>query len=171
MRLLIKNGHVVDPANQRDEILDILIENNQISKVAKNISEEAEEIIEARDKIVMPGIIDMHVHLREPGREDKETIASGTKAALKGGVTSVLAMPNTLPAIDSVDNIRLLKDIIKKTAHANVFIAGSITKGRQGKEKVHNRRLPLSEFPTARRAWENLYHCGHLCEVLEAARI
>jgi len=134
MRLLIKNGHVVDPANQRDEVLDILIENNQISKVAKNISEEAEEIIEARDKIVMPGIIDMHVHLREPGREDKETIASGTKAAAKGGVTSVLAMPNTQPVIDCLENVALLKSLIQDKALVNVFIAAAITQGRLGQE-------------------------------------
>ena len=134
MRLLIKNGHVVDPANQRDEVLDILIENNQISKVAKNISEEAEEIIEARDKIVMPGIIDMHVHLREPGREDKETIASGTRAAAKGGVTSVLAMPNTQPAIDCLENVALLKSLIQDKALVNVFIAAAITQGRLGRE-------------------------------------
>jgi dihydroorotase len=76
----------------------------------------------------------MHVHLREPGREDKETIASGTKAALRGGVTSLLAMPNTQPAIDSVENINLLKGIIDKTATANVFIAGTITRGRKGQE-------------------------------------
>jgi len=82
----------------------------------------------------MPGIVDMHVHLREPGREDKETIETGTKAAIKGGVTSVLAMPNTQPAIDSPENAQLLKSIINKTAKANVFICAAITKERLGKE-------------------------------------
>jgi len=82
----------------------------------------------------MPGLVDMHVHLREPGREDKETIATGTKAALKGGVTSVLAMPNTSPPMDCPENLALLKSIIKKTANANVFIAGAISRGRLGKE-------------------------------------
>jgi dihydroorotase len=134
VKILIKNGRVIDPANAMNEVCDILVENTKISKVAKNIKADADEIIDATNKIVMPGIVDMHVHLREPGREDKETVASGTKAALKGGVTAVLAMPNTLPAMDSVDNIRLLKGIIKKTANANVFIAGAITKARQGKE-------------------------------------
>ena len=134
MRILIKNGRVIDPANNLDETGDILIENSKISQVAKNIANGAEKTIDATGKIVMPGIVDMHVHLREPGREDKETIASGTKAALKGGVTSVLAMPNTEPAIDSLENIKLLKNIIKDTANANVFIAAAITKCRKGEE-------------------------------------
>ena len=101
MKLLIKNGHVIDPGNKIDEIMDILAEDGKISKVARGIDVKADTVIDAADKIVMPGIVDMHVHLREPGREDKETVFSGTKAAAKGGVTSVLAMPNTLPSIDS----------------------------------------------------------------------
>ena len=134
MRLLIKNGRVVDPANNLDEICDILIENSKISKVAKNIKIDADNTIDATGKIVIPGLVDMHVHLREPGREDKETVATGIQAALCGGVTSVLAMPNTQPPIDCPENARLLKEIIKKTAKANVFIAGAITRGRLGQE-------------------------------------
>lgn len=134
MKILIKNGRVIDPANNLDDVCDILIENGRISKVAKDIKAKADNTIEAKSKIVMPGIVDMHVHLREPGREDKETIESGTKAALKGGVTSVLAMPNTRPAIDSPENLKALKSIIKKSACANVFIAATITKERLGKE-------------------------------------
>lgn len=134
MKLLIKNGRIIDPANNIEEVLDILIENGKISKLAKNIPPNAKEVIDATNKIVMPGLVDMHVHLREPGREDKETIASGSKAALKGGVTSVLAMPNTQPPMDSVDSVRLLQGIIRKTSQVNVFIAGAITKGRLGQE-------------------------------------
>ena len=134
MKLLIKNGRLIDPENNIDQIHDILVEDNKIAKIAKNIQVEAQKIIDATGKIVMPGIVDMHVHLREPGREDKETIASGTKAALRGGVTSILAMPNTLPAIDCLENVKLLKKIIDKTAYVNVFITGAITKERLGKE-------------------------------------
>jgi dihydroorotase len=134
MKLLIKNGRIIDPANNIDEVLDVLVENGKISKLAKNIPPNAKEIIDATNKIVMPGLVDMHVHLREPGREDKETIASGSKAALKGGVTSVLAMPNTQPPMDSVDSVRLLRGIIRKTSQVNIFIAGAITKGRLGQE-------------------------------------
>jgi len=141
MKTLIKGGRVVDPANKLDEVCDILIESGKISKVAKNIKASAEKTIDATGKIVLPGLVDMHVHLREPGREDKETIASGTKAALKGGVTSVLAMPNTNPAMDSVENIKLLQKIVIDTTKANVFICGAITKGRLGQELSDIRAL------------------------------
>ncbi len=134
MKLLIKNGRVVDPENKINAVQDILIEGSLISRVAKDIKIPAEKIIDAKGKIVMPGMVDMHVHLREPGREDKETIESGTKAALKGGVTCLLAMSNTVPAIDCVESIRLLKGLIKKTAKAEVLICAAVTKGRWGKD-------------------------------------
>lgn len=135
-KLLIKSGRVVDPANNLDKIIDILVEDGKISKVAENIRANGNEVIDAQDKIVIPGLVDMHVHLREPGREDKETICSATRAALHGGVTSLLAMPNTDPAIDSLENIKLLKELIRKNAKANVFICAAITKFRQGNELV-----------------------------------
>ena len=134
MTILIKNGRVVDPIQNIDAEQDIFIRNGKVAKVAKGIQEKAEQTIEAKGRIVMPGIVDMHVHLREPGREDKETVKSGTAAALKGGVTTVLAMPNTLPAIDSPEIVRQLKETIKNTAQADVFIAAAISVGRLGKK-------------------------------------
>ncbi len=134
MSILIKGGRVIDPANKIDAMLDILIEDNKISRVAKNIKAQADSIIDATNKIVAPGIIDMHVHLRQPGREDKETVATATAAAAKGGVTTVLAMPNTNPAMDCAESIELLKGIISKSAKVNVLICGAITRGRLGKE-------------------------------------
>ncbi len=134
MSILIKGGRVIDPENKIDAILDILVEGKKISKVAKDIQTKAETIIDATNRIVAPGIIDMHVHMREPGREDKETVASATAAAAKGGVTTVLAMPNTQPAMDCAENIALLQGIINKSALVNVFICGTITKERLGKE-------------------------------------
>ncbi|MBU4590712.1 MAG: dihydroorotase [Candidatus Omnitrophica bacterium] len=134
MKILIKNGLVIDPVNKIEAVMDILVTEGRISKVAKAIRSDVDEIIDAKDKIVMPGIVDMHVHLREPGREDKETVASGTKAAARGGVTTVLAMPNTMPAIDCAGNVKLLKDIIKKDAGVDVEISGAITIGQLGKE-------------------------------------
>lgn len=134
MSILIKNGRVVDPANSRDEVLDVFVEGNKISKVAKDIKVPADKIIEAAGKIVMPALMDLHTHLRQPGREDKETVYSATRAALKGGITCLLAMPNTDPAMDCQENIRKLQDIIQKTAQARVYICGAITRLRQGKE-------------------------------------
>ncbi|MCG2714110.1 MAG: dihydroorotase [Candidatus Omnitrophica bacterium] len=134
MSILIKGGRVIDPVNKIDAIFDILIEGNLISKVAKNIKVRSDSIIDATNKIVAPGIIDMHVHLRQPGREDKETVATATMAAAKGGVTTVLAMPNTNPAMDCVESLELLKGIINKNALINVLTCGTITKERLGKE-------------------------------------
>jgi dihydroorotase len=132
MRILIKNGHVVDPVNKINGLMDVLVDGAVIAQVAAHIDAAADSIIDASGKMVIPGLVDMHVHLREPGREDKETVLTGTKAALKGGVTSVLAMPNTTPACDSVDAVRRLKDIIAKTAQNHVFMTAAITKGRAG---------------------------------------
>ncbi|MFA6384406.1 MAG: dihydroorotase [Candidatus Omnitrophota bacterium] len=140
MKMLIKNGRVIDPANNIDDVRDVLVDNTKIAKIGRNLN-GGETVIDAAGKIVMPGLVDMHVHLREPGREDKETIASGTAAALKGGVTTILAMPNTTPAIDSVDSARLAASIIRDTARAQVMMCAAITKGRSGKELTDIIRL------------------------------
>jgi dihydroorotase len=141
-KILIKNGRVIDPANKRDAVSDILLENGRIKRIDKDIRAQGAKTIEAKDKIVLPGLVDMHVHLREPGREDKETVASGTQAALKGGVTSVLAMPNTLVPMDCPENLTLLEKIIRKSAKANVFICAAITRGRQGRQLTDIAGLP-----------------------------
>ncbi len=132
MRYLIKNGRVVDPANGIDDIMDILIADGKIAEVGKNITAGADETIDATGKIVTPGLVDMHSHLREPGREDKETVLTGTIAALGGGYTSIACMPNTEPAIDNAKMVKAVKDIIKKEAATNVFIIGAITEERRG---------------------------------------
>lgn len=134
MKYLIQNGHVIDPANSIDDIMDIFIADGKIEKVGKHLTEKADEVIDAAGKIVAPGLVDMHTHLREPGREDEETIASGTRSAVKGGYTSICCMPNTEPAIDDAAIVQAVKNIIKKDAACNVFIIGAITKGRAGKE-------------------------------------
>lgn len=123
---------MIDPANKIDDTLDILISEGRIEKIGKNLDEKAEPI-DAKDLIVTPGFVDMHAHLREPGREDEETVLTATRAAIKGGFTSVACMPNTEPALDNPAIIRSLKEIIEKTAKANVFIIGAITEGRDGK--------------------------------------
>lgn len=135
-KILIKGGRVIDPANKIDDTLDIFIVNGKISKVSKAIKADDAKVLDASGKIIIPGLVDMHVHLREPGREDKETIYTATKAALRGGVTAVLAMPNTDPAIDSLSSIEILKTAISKSAQADVLICAAITTGRKGREVV-----------------------------------
>jgi len=136
VRHLIKNGRVVDPYNNLDGVFDILIEDGKVTKVAPGIIDAKATVIEAKGKIVAPGLVDMHAHLREPGREDEETIRTGTRAALAGGYTALACMPNTEPALDAVLTIQRLKEIIKKDALTDVHIIGAITKGREGKEVV-----------------------------------
>ncbi len=133
MKYLIKNGRVIDPANKIDGIMDVLISDGKIAEIGKEVTGKADEIIDATNLIVAPGFVDMHTHLREPGREDEETIQSGTAAAVKGGYTSICCMPNTEPAIDNIEAIKAIKEIIKKDAACNVFIIGAITKARLGK--------------------------------------
>lgn len=138
--VLIRNGHIIDPANNVDEVGDVLIVDGRIAKVGGNLAENASDIIDATDLIVTPGLIDMHVHLREPGFEHKETIATGTAAAAAGGFTSIVCMANTSPVTDSPDKIKHIYDIAnrngeeKTTPTANVFPVGSITKNLAGEE-------------------------------------
>ncbi len=125
---LIKNGRVIDPANGIDEVLDILVKKGKIVQIGQIENEEDFEEVDALGKVVTPGLVDMHVHLREPGREDKETIESGLRAALRGGFTSVLAMPNTNPLTDNQSVVEFQLNRAKKLGLANLFVAGRITK-------------------------------------------
>ena len=133
MNYLIKNGRVIDPANKIDDVLDILVSDGKIEKIGKNLDAKSAGVVDAAGLIVAPGLVDMHAHLREPGREDEETVASGTRAAVRGGYTSIVCMPNTGPAIDTLAVAKTVKEIIKKDASCNVYIAGAITQKREGK--------------------------------------
>lgn len=132
MKLIIKGGRVVDPASGRDEVADIYIKNGLITGSFKVDSHT--QVTEAAGQIVAPGLIDMHVHLREPGYEAKETIATGTAAAARGGFTGVACMPNTNPVVDN----RFIVEFVNKRAveegQVNVYPVGAITKSSQGKE-------------------------------------
>ena len=114
MKTLIKGGRVLDPASKTDAVKDVLFEDGVILKVAENITDDAENVIDADGMFVMPGLIDLHVHFREPGFEHKETIRTGARAAARGGFTTVCAMPNTKPAIDSVEMVRYIIDKAKE---------------------------------------------------------
>jgi dihydroorotase len=128
--LVIKNGRVIDPANGVDEVRDLFVADGKIAAAALKDA----EIIEAAGKIVTPGLIDMHVHLREPGRSDKETFATGTLCAARGGFTSVVCMPNTTPAADNTGTIAFMKQRAAEVACVNVFPTGAITKELKGEE-------------------------------------
>jgi dihydroorotase len=135
-KLLLKNGHLIDPANKLDQKGDILIENGIITEILKiNMDGFDGETIDLKGKTVSPGWMDMHVHLREPGREDEETVVSGCLAAANGGFTAVCCMPNTEPPIDSQEIIQYLKDRSNGLL-VNVHPIAAITKGRKGAELV-----------------------------------
>jgi dihydroorotase len=138
MRILIEGGRVIDPANTLDAVLDVLIEDGRIAAVgpprsARNAA-PPDRVLDARGKVVCPGFVDLHVHLREPGREDKETIATGTRAAARGGFTSVCCMPNTNPVNDNQSVTEFILDRAKREGSVNVFPVGAVTKGQQGEE-------------------------------------
>jgi len=141
MSLLIKRGRVVDPASDTDEILDILIEDARIKRIDKDISSSSAEVIDASDKVVVPGLIDVHVHLREPGREDEETIQSGSRAAAKGGFTTICCMPNTDPAIDEPAVVESVYKQAQKRGVIEVLPIATITKGREGESLSEMIRL------------------------------
>ncbi len=132
--LLIKNGRVIDPKSRFDRIADILIEGNKIQKIDRNLKVNAEKIIDASGMIISPGFIDLHCHLRDPGRPDEETIESGSKAAVAGGFTTICCMPNTEPVIDNEGIVNYIKKEAERVNLCRVFPIGTITKKREGKE-------------------------------------
>src|SRR5438876_5980287 len=135
--LLLTGGRVIDPANQLDAIGDILILEGKVAAVARDAARQAPADIERMDVtgfVVCPGLIDLHVHLREPGQTAKENLATGTAAAARGGFTSVVCMPNTSPAIDNSGTVALIRERARSEGVVNVFVAGAITKNIAGEE-------------------------------------
>ena len=131
--LLIKNGRVIDPANGIDKVCDVLIVNGLISDVGK-IEKKAQTVIDAAGKIVTPGLIDIHVHFREPGDEEEETITSGSAAAVAAGFTSVVCMPNTRPPIENETDVEYVHRKGRQARKTHVYTMGTITKNREGVE-------------------------------------
>ena len=134
VKILIKNGRVLDPASRTDGIMDLLIEDERIVKAAPRIAHEADRVVDAEGCWVMPGLIDIHVHLREPGFEHKETIKTGAMAAAKGGFTTICPMPNTKPVTDSPEMIRWVIEKARAEAPINVLPVGAVTIGQMGEE-------------------------------------
>lgn len=134
MKILIKNGHVVDPLTKMDECSDVLVDGDRIVKVGKQIEEKADQTIDAKGCYVMPGFIDLHVHFRDPGLEYKETLETGGKAAVRGGVTTVCAMPNTKPVIDNGEKVAEVHRRAEVESPTHVIQIGAVTVGQKGEE-------------------------------------
>lgn len=131
--ILIKKGRLIDPANGVDAVKDILVKDGKVAEISDNIEENADKVIDAAGLVVMPGLIDLHVHFRDPGYENKETIATGSRAAAMGGFTTVCTMPNTNPVTDNAIMIEYALSP-KRDAVVNVLPIGAITKGQKGEE-------------------------------------
>ena len=133
-RLLLKGGRVVDPAQGLDATLDVMITEGRIEEVGPRVQARGAQVLEVKGLVVCPGFIDIHTHLREPGREDKETIATGTRAAAAGGFTAVCAMPNTDPVNDTAGITRAIVEKARAEGAVRVYPIGAITRGQKGEE-------------------------------------
>jgi len=164
---LIKGGRVISPAQQLDDTCDVLIEKGKIAAIGKDLDAQGSEIIDADGKIVVPGLVDIHVHLRDPGLEYKEDIASGTLSAVTGGFTSIACMPNTKPVNDNQSVTKYILNKVKEEGHCRVFPIASISKGLQGESMTEMGELkglgvygvsddgkPVSNAQLMRRAME-----------------
>ena len=141
MKLLIQNGRVVDPVNATVSILDIFAENGRIVQMEKNIEAEADVVLDATGLIVCPGLVDMHVHLRDPGLTYKEDIFTGTAAAARGGVTAVACMANTDPVVDSPEQIQYIKEKAAQGNGVHVYPIGAVSVGMRGEEPTNGDAL------------------------------
>ena len=164
-RLLIRGGRVVDPSQAIDRVDDVLVENGRIAAIATGGS--GDETIDANGLIVCPGLVDMHVHLREPGREEDETIATGARAAVAGGFTSIACIPNTEPPIDTQANVEFIHQKAARADACNVFVVACVSRNREGKELAEIGQLveagavafsddgsPVADAELMRRAFE-----------------
>jgi dihydroorotase len=132
VKLLIRRGRLIDPAQDLDQAYDLLIDEGVIARLGTSIEAGDAEVIDAKGLVVCPGLVDMHVHLREPGREDEETIASGARAAVHGGFTSVAAMPNTEPPIEGDEGVKFVLGKASDAGFARVFPVAALSKGQKG---------------------------------------
>ncbi|MEJ2198603.1 MAG: dihydroorotase [Desulfuromonadales bacterium] len=166
-KILIKGGRVISPAQQLDDTCDVLIEKGKIAAIGKDLDAQGAEVIDADGKIVTPGLVDIHVHLRDPGLEYKEDIASGTLSAVTGGFTSIACMPNTKPVNDNQSVTNYILNKVKEEGHCRVFPIASISKDLQGESMTEMGELkglgvygvsddgkPVSNAQLMRRAME-----------------
>ncbi len=169
MGTLIRNGRVIDPASGKDGIYDILVEDGMIAGVDASIPKGDNDIIDAAGCFVMPGLVDLHVHFREPGFEYKETIKTGSMAAAHGGVTTVFPMPNTKPVIDSVDMYDKVQTIIDRDAVVNVHQVASVTLRQQGETPVDVAALKKAGCIAISEDGKSVMNSQVYCEAMKAA--
>ncbi len=170
MSILIRQGRVLDPVDGTDEVRDLLIDDDgRIEKNAKKITEKADRIIEAKGFFVMPGLIDLHEHMRDPGQTDKEDILSGARAAAKGGFTTILAMPNTVPVVDNPDVVNYVHHKAE-SAIINVLQVGAITKGMRGEELSDIEGMVKAGAPAISEDGKSVMNSGLYQRAMEIAR-
>lgn len=170
MSILIKKGRVIDPDTKTDEILDLLIEGDKIAAVGKDLEAEADTVLDAQGCYVMPGLIDLHVHLRDPGLTYKETVESGARAAAHGGFTTILAMPNTKPVTDDRLNVRYVHNKAKMNAPIRVLQVGAVTKGQQGKELADIRGMAQEGSPAISEDGKSVMDSGIYRQAMKIAK-
>ena len=169
MTILIQNGQVINPATGMNEVADVFVENGVVSKIAKGIKDKADKKINAKGCFVMPGFIDMHVHLRDPGFEDKETIETGCRAAAHGGYTTILAMPNTKPVVDNPDVVNYVHNKAKTVGLVNVLQVGAVTKNQDGKELADIEGMVKAGIPAISEDGKSVMNAQLYREAMEKA--
>lgn len=170
MTLIIKNGRVIDPAVQHDSVADILIKDGKIVKVMEGIQEQADRQIDAAGCFVMPGFIDLHVHLRDPGFEEKETVATGAAAAARGGYTTIVAMPNTRPVVDHADVVNYVHNKAKSVTKVNVLQVGAITKRMEGTQLSDIEQMVQAGSPAISEDGKSVMNAYLLQEAMKIAK-
>lgn len=169
MSILIKNGMVIDPDTKTESVRDLLIDHGKIQKVDADIKDKDASVIDARGCYVMPGFIDLHVHLRDPGLTHKETVESGAEAAAHGGFTTVLAMPNTKPVADDKLNIRYVHNKAKMNAPIHVLQVGAVTKGQLGEKLADIEGMVAEGAPAISEDGKSVMDAGLYREAMKIA--
>ena len=160
MKILIKHGRVLDPDTRKDGIYDVLTEDGVIRKVASEIEEPADQVLEAEGCWVMPGLIDLHVHLRDPGLTHKETVETGAAAAAHGGITTIVAMPNTKPVVDDEHKVSYVHNKAKSCTLVHVLQAGAVTKGQKGEELADIEKMAAAGSPAISEDGKSVMNSG-----------
>ena len=170
MKILIKSGQVINPATDMDEVADVLVEGGKVTKIAKSIKSKADRVIDAKGCFVMPGFIDLHVHLRDPGFEEKETIETGCRAAARGGYTTILAMPNTKPVVDNPDVVNYVHNKARMVGVVHVLQVGAVTKGQNGRELSDIAGMVAAGIPAISEDGKSVMNAQLYREAMERAK-